>query len=1496
MTKTDYLSALNEQYTELRDIEAQIATAELLGRDTSGLEASRNGILSNITSLQDLQVQYEAATSAYQQWQSAMSGGEEGDMYDSIYGNIDKAKELYDKGLTGTNAFREFADLMSPDDLSNASNEEIVAAYEKALPFIKRYFTEGQEGAQNFLKDIEGINSEWAHMNEDGSWDIDFGFGNDQEVADALGIDVEAVQAIMRKLSDYGFDINLDRPVASMKELKKQAESADKSLSKMGDDLKVDLDVDSLKGVDKQISSVEEYIDGIENSDLELDVKTDKLNAANSILEYLITRKQELGEKENVDVSLNIDEAALQEGYGLLSRLKNDLQNLDGKVGVDTTGLQTDINNCVAEIEAMSPEMKVALGIQGLTPDEIKAGLLDGTIQLPVDAETEEANNKVDELSNKKIEDKNFSVNANTSQAENSLATIRNYLSAITNKTVTVTVNKKTTNESTHSGGKGGSPAGSITLNGTAHAQGTAFANGNWGNPVAGKKLVGELGTEIIVNPHTGRWYTVGDNGAEFTEVPKDAIVFNHLQSESLLKKGYVNGRGNSLSNGTALVSGTALSGGTGAFNAGNSGSSANSSFSNTNNNKNNDKSDDKTKEKTKQTFDWIERLLERLQQKIDVTKAKFENLFSIKKKESNLDSQIAQTKNLLKANEKAAKKYAKYADKVTIYKDKNGKRDKKKDAAIKKKVREGKYNIKDYDEKTAEKINKYKEYYDKQQEAKKQVHERKTQIRELKEQKYQLRVDRAEGQIEKYDALNSIGTNYKKNNKNVNSQIAQVKESYKYQIKIAKLTKDTVKVKQLEAEREKEIIELQKQKFDNIETYYENQISLLQAKENAIQDQADVLEAKGMTLNANVYSDQIYYEKEKQKQLQKSKQELEAQLKNITKGTEEWYECKSSIADVASEISNCNKSIAEMNSSMTGLADNFHDKMMKAGNTIMDTMDWAANLMDNVDMFDSETGGITNEGLATLGSYVSNYNTSSGMSDMYRKLVENLESNYNSGTLSFIDSNGLKRSYNSLEEFKAAIDDTYESWREQISTTYDYESKIIDMMRDKLENELSALRELIDAKKEALQREKDLHDYQQSIQEKTKDISTIQKQIAAYKGDTSEEAFAQLQKLQVQLNDAEKDLRETEYDKYISDQEEMLDKLYEEYEKSMTAELQNVQKLLQDGIEIAKKNSEMIEGIFESYTNKYDYNGRFDSMDDGIDNITNDSKTEIAETLKDNANEGVAPGTNETTVSKVPITEAIEKLTQNLTDKIASTTVSDKVTVNKISGTITNKKTDSKEPKKADDKKAKEPKKKTSTQGDGKIQVGDKVKFEKGKYYASSAGTGASGNQKLGKKVYIAKIEKNAKYPYCISTSKNIKDGLGWVKKSQLSGFKTGGIARLLKSKGEDGLAMVRNGEGLIPPENVSQIEDLLKAVPIVNDALHQPLVDTNTMPKLIPIPTTPPSAEMVFNIDMNHVTNPEEFVYALQTNKKVQKAVQAVTVDRMAGGSRLAVNQIRC
>lgn len=87
---------------------------------------------------------------------------------------------------------------------------------------------------------------------------------------------------------------------------------------------------------------------------------------------------------------------------------------------------------------------------------------------------------------------------------------------------------------------------------------GLAHARGNVGNAKATGTLMGELGPELYVTG--GRYYVAGQNGAEFVNLPSDAIVFNHLQTKRLLESGSINGTGKPVTNernATAMATGT---------------------------------------------------------------------------------------------------------------------------------------------------------------------------------------------------------------------------------------------------------------------------------------------------------------------------------------------------------------------------------------------------------------------------------------------------------------------------------------------------------------------------------------------------------------------------------------------------------------------------------------------------------------------------------------------------------------------------------------------------------------------------------------------------------------------------------------------------------------------------------------------------------------------------------------------------------------------------
>lgn len=85
---------------------------------------------------------------------------------------------------------------------------------------------------------------------------------------------------------------------------------------------------------------------------------------------------------------------------------------------------------------------------------------------------------------------------------------------------------------------------------GNAHVEGTALATGNWAvQSDEQSALVGEEGFEIIVR--NGRFFTVGNTGAEMFPIKKGDIVFNHEQSVNLLKNGHISGRGKAYADGT---------------------------------------------------------------------------------------------------------------------------------------------------------------------------------------------------------------------------------------------------------------------------------------------------------------------------------------------------------------------------------------------------------------------------------------------------------------------------------------------------------------------------------------------------------------------------------------------------------------------------------------------------------------------------------------------------------------------------------------------------------------------------------------------------------------------------------------------------------------------------------------------------------------------------------------------------------------------------------
>ena len=211
---------------------------------------------------------------------------------------------------------------------------------------------------------------------------------------------------------------------------------------------------------------------------------------------------------------------------------------------------------------------------------------------------------------------------------------------------------------------------GAASVNGTAHASGTvrtgkAHKSGYWGLPTNEQdSLVGELGPELVVDPSSGRYYTVGDNGAEMVDLKRGSIIFNHEQTKGLLEHGHIASRGKAYAEGNAHLTiypdassksqweGTGYSGPDDpTWDASEALSDALSDAADSVN-------------EFEETIDWIEIRMEEFDERIGKLNAEIENLTTYTAKNAHIDKIIAENQKKYADSLAGAKYYEEYAQK----------------------------------------------------------------------------------------------------------------------------------------------------------------------------------------------------------------------------------------------------------------------------------------------------------------------------------------------------------------------------------------------------------------------------------------------------------------------------------------------------------------------------------------------------------------------------------------------------------------------------------------------------------------------------------------------------------------------------------------------------------------------------------------------------------------------------------------------------------------
>lgn len=840
-------------------------------------------------------------------------------------------------------------------------------------------------------------------------------------------------------------------------------------------------------------------------------------------------------------------------GENKIDKLKEKMASVENKkaqVTVTTPGSKkvTNLKKNIDEVSGTTAEAQVTAKVSGggkVKSLKHNVEAIDGRTASAQVTATTSGTKKIHNLRNaiSQVKDKTVQQTAKVSGTKK-VNNLVNAINSLHSKTIDITTNY-VENHTVNNGGGGSSkkkPKGKNSVfNGTAHASGTAFANGSWGARKSGLSLVGELGKEIIVRG--SNWFTVGDNGAEMVNIRQDDIIFNHKQSEEILKNGYVTsggGRGkmakangSAHANGNAYVNGTWGGGRWNIYTGASNGKPIISTASNVQQAKQAAKQTAAAAasdaDKFLETMDWIEIKIKRLEDVISDLDAKASSAYrKFSDRNKTLGDEFTKVTEEIQLQQDAYNAYLQKANSIELSED------------YKNKVRNGMLSIEDItDETLKDKISEFQEWFDK-----------------CKDCEYALQ-----------DLEDKLG--------------------------------DIVKTK-----------------FDNINDEFSSQLEIIEHENKLLETQLGIIEGKGMFAGQNYFTSMMknqeaYVEKLHDQYMSLSEAMYDAlDSGKIVEGSEAYYSMIKEINGVSEAWYEAKKQLVDYKNEAFDMRESIFEKGMEYFSDITDESEFLQNILrvgDN-DIFVKETGRFNDKGNAINSLHAMNYGAYMAEADKYKEKIAELNAEIEK------DPSNTKLIDKRNEYIKQQ--------REMIQNANSEKKSIHDLTEESYNKMLDILQKLIDKRKDFLQNEKDLYQYSKDIEEQVKSITDIKKQLNALGGDDSEETQSKVQSLKDQLKKAESDLEETEYDRFISDQEKLLDTLYTQYEEVLNTRLDNIDGLLTDAINHGNENAENVRQTITEASEKVGYdvsegfNRIWNSTDNGVGRILSEYSTNFLSSM----------------------------------------------------------------------------------------------------------------------------------------------------------------------------------------------------------------------------------------------------------------------------------------
>lgn len=375
------------------------------------------------------------------------------------------------------------------------------------------------------------------------------------------------------------------------------------------------------------------------------------------------------------------------------------------------------------------------------------------------------------------------------------------------------------------------------------------------------------------------------------------------------------------------------------------------------------------------------------------------------------------------------------------------------------------------------------------------------------------------------------------------------------------------------------EIRQLAKSRFDNIQSQFEEVLGKVNSIKDLYSKDNNLLEEQGWFASTLLNNSMMEQE---QKNLEKLEQERDTLTKALNSAmasgkieaeSEDWYSMQSAIDDCTSSIYDAKKALVEYDNAIRQINWDAFDRTRDDVSNLIDETQFLVDLLKDEDITD-DNGNMNDNGKAAQALIAQKYqlylNQAKAYKDEILKINEELANDP-------YDKELLDRKQ---ELIKAQ--------QEAINSSISEKEALKNLVQEGYDAFLDKLDEVIQKYKDLMNQQKDAYDYEKSIAEKTKALNALEKQYSAVQGDNSEEGKKNIQQLKDQINTAKDDLKDTEYEKLISDTQAILDNLADTTKTWLDERLDSFDITMQEIIEQSNANASNIADTITSTANDY--------------------------------------------------------------------------------------------------------------------------------------------------------------------------------------------------------------------------------------------------------------------------------------------------------------------